>query len=216
MSSKALKIDIISDVVCPWCVIGYGRLKRALTDFGDDLNVNIQWHPFELNPNMPDYGENLREHLAKKYGTSKEDSIRARAMLTEEGKKIGFQFNFFDEMRIFNTHDCHQLLLCTESSDLQTELAEALFRHYFSDQGTFELASLVKIANEADLAANEARQLLEEQTLSAQVREIEKNWHHQGINAVPLFVFNNSHALSGAQEVDTFKNLIASIIKKAP
>jgi len=85
--SEALRIDVISDVVCPWCVIGYGRLQHALNKFDNQIVVDIHWHPFELNPNMAIEGENLRSHLAAKYGTTLESSIKARAMLTEEGKK---------------------------------------------------------------------------------------------------------------------------------
>ena len=206
--SEALRIDIISDVVCPWCAIGYGRLKHALNKFDDPIEVDINWHPFELNPNMALEGENLRSHLAAKYGTTLEGSIKARAMLTEEGKKVGFSFNYFDEMKMLNTHDCHQLILWASSTDRQTALVEALFEQFFTAQGEFDRTALISIAEKVGLDKTEAKRILEKQEFSKEVKEIESQWHQQGIHGVPLFIFNGEGALSGAQDVATFERAI--------
>ncbi|MCG9713342.1 DsbA family oxidoreductase [Shewanella insulae] len=203
--SQALRIDIISDVVCPWCAIGYGRLKHVLTKFDDQLVADIHWHPFELNPNMAMEGENLRSHLAGKYGTTLEGSIKARAMLTEEGNKVGFSFNYFDEMKMLNTHDCHQLILWASTTELQTTLVEALFEQFFTAQGEFDRTALISIAEKVGLDKTEAKRILEQQEFSEEVREIESKWYQQGIQGVPLFIFNGEHALSGAQDVATFE-----------
>lgn len=206
-------IDIVSDVVCPWCVIGYGRLKKAIANNATQLDVNIIWHPFELNPGMPAEGENLRTHLAQKYGTSLEDSIRARAMLTEEGRKVGFNFHYFDEMKMLNTHQCHQLLHWAKDSGLQNQLAEALFEHFFSNHGTFSKEELVNVVEEVGLDAHHAQSILENNAFSEAVRLSEQHWHKQGIHGVPLFIFNGEQALSGAQNVETFDRLLNQFSK---
>ena len=206
--SEALRIDVISDVVCPWCVIGYGRLKHALTKFNNQIVVDIHWQPFELNPNMAIEGENLRSHLAAKYGTTLEGSIKARAMLTEEGEKVGFSFNYFDEMKMLNTHDCHQLILWASSTGRQTALVEALFEQFFTAQGEFDHTALISIAEKVGLDKTEAKRILDQQEFSEEVQEIESQWHQQGIHGVPLFIFNGERALSGAQDVATFERAI--------
>lgn len=208
-----VNVDIVSDVVCPWCVIGYGRLKKAIANNAPQLDVKITWHPFELNPDMPIEGENLRTHLAQKYGTSLEDSIRARAMLTEEGRKVGFTFRYFDEMKMLNTHQCHQLLHWAKDSGLQNQLAEALFEHFFSNHGTFSKEELVNVAEKVGLNAQQARSFLENDTFSEAVRLSEQIWHQQGIRGVPLFIFNGEQSLSGAQNVETFGQLLNQLSK---
>lgn len=213
MSKTQINIDIVSDVVCPWCVIGYGRLKAALANFDTKFDVNIVWHPFELNPSMPKEGENLRQHLSKKYGTTLEGSIRARAMLTEEGKKVGFKFNYFDEMKMLNTHQCHQLLHWAKESDLQNQLAEALFEHFFSDRGTFTTPELIHVVETVGLNSQQAMSVLTNNSYSKEVKLIEEHWHQKGIHGVPLFIFNGEQALSGAQEVATFERVLKHYLK---
>ncbi len=105
-----LRIDIVSDVVCPWCVIGYKRLEAAM-QMHPDVEFDLHWHPFELNPAMPHTGQNLREHLQEKYQTTDEASQMARQSLMETGKQLGFDFNFFDDMKIYNTRKAHQLVM---------------------------------------------------------------------------------------------------------
>ena len=103
--TEAIRVDIVSDVVCPWCAIGYFQLAQAARDTG--IAIDAHWHPFELNPAMSDAGENLREHLAAKYGTTLEGSIKARTRLTELGAELGFTFNYTDDMRMVNTFRAH-------------------------------------------------------------------------------------------------------------
>ncbi|RHW77489.1 DsbA family oxidoreductase [Colwellia sp. RSH04] len=213
MSKTQINIDIISDVVCPWCVIGYGRLKATLANFDTKFDVSIIWHPFELNPSMPKEGENLRQHLSKKYGTTLGGSIRARAMLTEEGKKVGFRFNYFDEMKMLNTHQCHQLLHWAKESNLQNQLAEALFEHFFSNKGEFTGSELVTVAEKVGLNADQAMYILANNTYSEEVKLIEDHWQQRGIHSVPLFIFNGEQALSGAQEMETFERVLNQYLK---
>lgn len=102
-----LRIDIVSDVVCPWCVIGYRQLAQALEQ--TNTAYEIHWHPFELNPDMPAEGQNLREHIMEKYGSSKQESDASRARMNEAGSEVGFEFNFTDDTRMHNTFNLHQL-----------------------------------------------------------------------------------------------------------
>ena len=208
MTQEKIRIDIVSDVVCPWCAIGYWRLKKAIATCAVEHLVNVVWHPFELNPNMAESGENLRAHLAQKYGTTLEGSIRARAMLTAEGKKVGFTFNYFDEMKMLNTHPCHQLLHWAKEAGLQTQLAEALFAHFFSDRGEFSHDELVAVATQVGLDASEASDILTHNQYSDTVKQYEQEWRTKGVQGVPLFIFNGENVLPGAQEVATFEQVL--------
>ena len=120
-----LRVDIVSDVVCPWCVIGYHRLAKASGETG--IGIDVHWHPFELNPQMAEDGENLREHLAAKYGTSPAGSRKARARLTKMGAALGFEFNYADDMRMVNTFRAHQLIDWAEDQGKGHAAKMALF-----------------------------------------------------------------------------------------
>ena len=122
-----LRVDIVSDVVCPWCIIGYKQLMLALSSMPGEFDVAIHWHPFELNPQMPEGGQNLREHLAQKYNRSAEQSQIARTRLSAVGESLGFTFDYFDGMRMVNTFRAHQLLHWASEQGRQTELKLALF-----------------------------------------------------------------------------------------
>jgi len=210
---KELEIDIISDVVCPWCVIGFSRLQKAIEQLGNQIDVKINWHPFELNPSMSDTGENLRAHLAKKYGTTLEGSIKARKMLTNLGQDVDFQFNYFDEMKMLNTHQCHQLLLWAEGSGKQTQLAMALFELFFTNKSEFTQEKLLDVITVLGLNTKEAEHILQTNLFSQEVKRIENQWRQQGVEAVPAFIFNKQEILLGAQEVETFISVINSLIQ---
>jgi len=207
---KELEIDIISDVVCPWCVIGFGRLQKAIEQLSNQIDVKINWHPFELNPSMSDTGENLRAHLAKKYGTTLEGSITARKVLTDLGQGVDFKFNYFDEMKMLNTHQCHQLLLWAKDSGKQTQLAMALFELFFTNKSEFTQEKLLEVVAVLGLNEKEAEHILQTNLFSEEVKRIENQWRQQGIQAVPAFVFNKQEVLLGAQEVETFFTAINS------
>ena len=125
-----LRVDIISDVVCPWCIIGYKQLQRALDSLPGQFEVTLRWHPFELNPDMPAEGQDLREHLAMKYGASPEQGRAARSRLAALGESLGFTFDYFDGMRMVNTFKAHQLLHWAEGQGRQTALKLAPDRVY--------------------------------------------------------------------------------------
>jgi predicted DsbA family dithiol-disulfide isomerase len=132
-----LRIDIVSDVVCPWCIIGLKQVEQALTLVGQDIAAETYWHPFELNPNMPPEGEDTAEHIARKYGSTPEQSRSNRNRLSDIGNNVGFAFNYGDGMRIYNSFNAHKLLTIFGSERgwrAQTALKMALFTAYFQDR----------------------------------------------------------------------------------
>jgi len=211
MTKALIEIDIVSDVVCPWCVIGFARLQQALKVLNGKVDAKLTWHPFELNPAMPEQGENLRKHLSAKYGTTLTGSIEARAMLTELGQNVNFTFNYFDEMKMLNSHQCHQLILWAKDSGKQTELAMALFELFFTHQSEFTKDNLLTVVETVELDIEQAKAILANNSLSKQVKQEEKQWQQQGISGVPAFIFNNQSMVVGAQEVDRFVSIITEL-----
>lgn len=208
---KKIQIDIVSDVVCPWCIIGYKRLEQALVTLNNDIEAEVHWHPFELNPAMVSEGQNLREHLAEKYGTTTEASISARETLTQLGEEVGFKFNFNDDTRIYNTRKAHQLLMWAQSQDKQLDLELALFHAYFTEgQDVSDTEVLAEVAVTLDLDADMARAVLADDSWAETVASTEQQWLEAGINAVPAIIFNRKHLISGAQTTD----LLVSTIKQ--
>ena len=202
-----LRIDIVSDVVCPWCAIGYSQLKRAIDQTGTP--VQILWHPFELNPQMPAEGQNLREHIVEKYGTTAEESDKTRARLTDLGASLGFTFNFTDDSRMVNTFRAHQLIEWAETHGRQTDMKLALLKAHFTDaRDVSDIATLATIAGELGLDANDAEKAIGTARHAAEVRAMEKFWIEKGVRGVPSMVFNLRHLVTGAQGVETYARLL--------
>lgn len=209
-TKKPLRIDIVSDVVCPWCVIGYRQLAKALEQ--TQTEHEIHWHPFELNPNMPAEGQNLREHIIEKYGSSKAESDASRSRMTEAGNEVGFVFNFHDDTRMHNTFNLHQLLYWADQQGRMHDLKQALFAAHFTDgRNISDKDVLADIAAEVGLERQEAKAVLEDQRFAAAVRAEEQHWQQQGIQSVPAIIFNERHLVSGAQGVENFKSILAQL-----
>lgn len=202
-----LRIDIVSDVMCPWCVIGYRQLAIALDANGVDHEIH--WHPFELNPNMPAEGQDMREHLVAKYGTTPAQSDANRASMTARGEELGFSFGFADGFRMHNTFNAHQLLHWANEKDRMHDLKQALFAAHFTDgRDLSDDAVLVDIATEIGLNRDEATAVLADQRFAADVRHEQTFWTQQGISGVPAIVFDRQHLVTGAQGVDNYKNIL--------
>lgn len=209
-TKKPLRIDIVSDVVCPWCVIGYRQLAKALEQ--THTEHEIHWHPFELNPNMPAEGQNLREHIIEKYGSSKAESDASRSRMTEAGNDVGFEFNFHDDTRMHNTFNLHQLLYWADQQGRMHDLKQALFAAHFTDgRDISDKDVLADIAAEVGLDRQEAKAVLEDQRFASAVRAEEQYWQQQGIQSVPAIIFNERHLVSGAQGVENFKSILAQL-----
>lgn len=202
-----LRIDIISDVMCPWCIIGYRQLATALETAETDHEIH--WHPFELNPDMPPEGQNLREHVAQKYGATPEQSAKTRDQMTAIGSELGFDFRYADDMRMHNTFDAHQLLHWAGTLDRKQDLKMALFSAHFTDRRDLSDGNvLADIAAEIGLDRAEAVALLADQRYAQEVRALEAFWMKQGIQGVPAVVFNGKHLITGAQGVENYGRIL--------
>lgn len=209
-SKSPLRIDIISDVMCPWCIIGYRQLAIALED--RKVDHEIHWHPFELNPNMPAEGQDIGEHLAEKYGTTPEQSAVNRANMIAHGEELGFEFNFVDGFRMHNTFNTHQLLHWAEEQGRKNDLKQALFAaHFTNGRDLSDDAVLAGIAAEIGLDRAEAAAVLADQRFASEIREEQKFWTQQGISGVPVVVFDRQHLVTGAQGVDNYQSILGQL-----
>ncbi|MGB2685189.1 MAG: DsbA family oxidoreductase [Olleya sp.] len=212
MANK-LKIDIVSDVVCPWCTIGYKRLEKAIKELGVEDQLEIEWQPFELNPNMPAEGQNVIEHIAEKYGSTLDQQRESQQMMTDAGEELGFKFDYFDEMRMANTFDAHVLLEYAKDFGKQTELKMTLTKAFFSDRKDVSKRDVLKEALlEVGLNADKALAKLDSDEAKLEVRNKQNYWKNMGVNSVPTIVFNRKSAVTGAQPVDTFKQVLTELI----
>jgi predicted DsbA family dithiol-disulfide isomerase len=212
-SSTPLRIDIISDVMCPWCIIGYRQLAQALKETGTPHEIH--WHPFELNPNMPVEGQDLFEHITEKYGSTRVQSEENRNRLVALGADLGFEFKFDEASRVYNTFNTHQLLHWADEQDRKNDLKQALFTAHFTHaRNLADIEVLADIANEIDLDRNEAIAVLTDQRFAQTVRDTEEFWVKQGIQGVPAAVFDRQHLVTGAQGVENYTNILQQLVNK--
>lgn len=210
-----IKLDIISDVVCPWCIIGYKHLQAAITELKIQDQVEIEWQPFELNPDMPIEGEALRAHVARKYGSSKADSDRARETIKQAGAKYGFDFSYSDDMKIVNTFDAHVLLDYAQQVNKQTELKIRLFSAFFTEHKDVSNRSiLIKEAETVGITAEQSQAAFADHEIINNVKALTAQWQQMGVSGVPTVIFNRSSALTGAQPMETYKEVLQELIAK--
>ncbi len=221
---NAIRFDFVSDIVCPWCIIGYKQVDHALELYkeieGEALDAEFHWHPFELNPHMPPEGQDVADHIAEKYGRTIQQGREARARMGKVGESVGFKFNFGDEMRVYNSFKAHKLLHWTGKMigpKQQTALKMEFFKSYFqkrldiSDEALLMDALAAALPN-ADMAA--AQSALSDQTIEAQVRAEQKMWRDRDIQGVPAIIIDQKFMVPGAQDAQTFVNVIRKIIHK--
>ncbi|MBU2963442.1 DsbA family oxidoreductase [Citreicella sp. C3M06] len=205
-----LRIDIVSDVMCPWCIIGYRQLSQALEAAGTEHEIH--WHPFELNPQMPPEGQNTREHIIEKYGSTPEQSEQSRQQMKALGDDLGFDFRWTKDSRMHNTFNTHQLLHWAGTQGRKHDLKLALFAAHFTEQRNLsDDAVLADIAGEIGLDRAEAAAVLDDQRFANDVRGIEQFWQQQGITGVPAVVFDKKHLVTGAQGVDNYTSILSQL-----
>lgn len=210
---EKLKIDIVSDVVCPWCTIGYKRLEKAIIELGIQDQVTIEWQPFELNPNMPSDGQNITEHLTEKYGSTLEQQKESKQNMTNVGKELDFKFDYFDEMRMVNTFEAHILLEYAKEHGKQTELKMCLTTAFFSERKDVSTREILKQALQTvGLNSDEGLAKLDNDEARKEIRTKQNYWKNLGVTSVPTIVFNRKSALTGAQPVATFKQVLSELI----
>lgn len=212
--STPLKIDFISDVSCPWCIIGLRAADQALEHLGDEVQAQIHFQPFELNPKMVPEGQEIFEHIAEKYGSTREQYQANAENIRERGAELGFVFKP-GERRIYNTFDAHRLLHWAEREGKQQALKEALFTAYFSQHADVSSHKvLADVAQKVGLDRVQAEAILASDQYAAQVRELEELWVTRGVSSVPTIVFNDQYAVTGGQPVDVFVGAIRQIISE--
>jgi predicted DsbA family dithiol-disulfide isomerase len=207
-----LKIDFVSDVSCPWCVIGLKSLETALEKLKGDIAVDLHFQPFELNPQMGADGQDIVEHIAQKYGSTPADIERNRENITARGAAVGFQFNMQKRGRIYNTFDAHRLLHWAETEAKQEALKNALFSAYFTEgRNPSDHTVLIDVARQVGLDAKRAAAILESDEFAAEVREREKFYTDRGIQAVPSVIINDQHLIQGGQPAELFERALRQL-----
>ncbi|ETX09870.1 DSBA oxidoreductase [Marinomonas ushuaiensis DSM 15871] len=208
-----LRIDIISDVICPWCYLGYSRLKQAIEQLGDDYRIDIRWQPFELHPDMPLEGADRDTYLGERFG-SPEKLNEATHALQQVGIEAGIQFNFSEKDRVPNTKLAHQFVLAATKANLATPFVLALFHAYFTNGKDIGLKSILE---ETALSIG-MQQTDIEYALSDKAQSItEKKLTHLrslDINSAPTYVINDKFMVHGAHDSESFLKVLTDIAQK--
>jgi predicted DsbA family dithiol-disulfide isomerase len=214
--TQTLKIDFVSDVSCPWCAIGLASLQTAVERLGPSLNVDLHFQPFELNPQMVPEGEDIEEHLGRKYGSTPAQSAAVRENIRQRGAELGFAFAMDKRSRIYNTFDAHRLLHWAEEEGRQLALKQALFKAYFTDgEDPSDHAVLERLAVQVGLDGARTRAILQSEEFAAEVREQEQFYLQQGIHSVPAVVINDRHLISGGQPPEVFEQALRQLAAQA-
>jgi predicted DsbA family dithiol-disulfide isomerase len=205
----SLKIEVYSDVICPWCYLGESRLKQAIASHPKGSEVEIHYLPYELNPATPAEGHDRKEYLQAKYG----DRIKqADEKLKTFGKEAGIEYNFDKANRIPNTLKAHRLIWFADQKGVQAKAVNGLFKAYFTDGVDIgDTASLAKLAAEWGLDSGEVAKFLDSEKGQEEVRGLEETGYNLGVTGVPFFVFDGKAAVSGAQDVNTFTEIITDM-----
>lgn len=213
---NTLQIDIVSDIACPWCAIGFARLEQAMKELASEFEFTVQWHAFELNPDHTGKGEPILPALARKYGRSEEEMRAAQNQMIEIATGLGLNFEKMQERFTCNTFDAHRLVKWAAGHGKQTEMKQALFEAYFgraADVSDHEV--LVGCAQVAGLPSDVADELLFSDQYAQAVREDEATYQQAGVTAVPAFIVNNKYLISGAQEPETLVNAFLEIASES-
>ena len=217
--TASLTIDFVSDISCPWCAIGLTALQQALQRIGTEVDAELQFQPFELNPGMPAGGQEIGEHLSQKYGSTAQQQAAIRETIRQRGAELGFTFRVEGRDRIYNTFDAHRLLHWAgvegqpgQQLSLKKGLLEAYFTHGQSPE-SHEV--LLRVAREVGLDADRAAQVLASGEFADDVREAQQFFRQAGINSVPAVIINRQHLISGGQPVEVFERALRQIAAAA-
>ncbi len=216
--TATLKIDFVSDIACPWCAVGLFSLEKALERLQGEVQVDIRFQPFELNPDMGPGGQDLGEHLTQKYGSSAAQQAQIRETISARGAEVGFAFAPGGRGRVYNTFDAHRLLAWAEGeADVQGEgaqrrLKKALLAAY---QGRAERIEdhevLLSVVAGAGLNVTAAREVLASDAYADKVRAVEALYQSSGIQSVPAVIINDQYLISGVQPVEIFEESLRQI-----
>ncbi|PCM46324.1 DsbA family oxidoreductase [Marinobacter sp. ANT_B65] len=209
---KKIQIDIVSDIACPWCAIGYARLEKAMAQLAPEYEFSIEWHAFELNPDHSGEGEPILPALARKYGKSEEEARATQNQMMAIAMGLGINFGKLQERLTCNTFDAHRLVKWAGEQGQQTGLKQALFDAYFGKG--YNVSShdvLLRCVEDLGLDSAKAKEVLDSDQYARAVREDEAEYHKAGITAVPAFIINNKYLIAGAQEPDVLVQALQEI-----
>ena len=208
-----VKLDILSDPICPWCYIGKANLDAAIADHPDHP-FTVEWHPFQLNPDMPSGGMDRREYLETKFG-GKDNAVKVYGRIEQAAKDAGLEIDFAAMQRTPNTIDAHRLIHWAGLEGRQPAVVAALFRAYFADgKDIGDRDTLLEIATGAGMDRAMTERLLDSDADAADIRARDANARSKGVSGVPTFIVANQHALSGAQPPQLWAQVIADIAKQ--
>ncbi|MBT3465882.1 MAG: DsbA family oxidoreductase [Rhodobacteraceae bacterium] len=214
MTTQPIKLDIMSDPICPWCFIGKAYLDKALSAHPNHPFL-IEWHPFQLNPDMPANGMGRREYLEGKFG-GKEAAVRAYAPVVESAKTAGVAIDFEGMQRTPNTINAHRLIHWAGIEGRQTAAVSALFKAYFTDAHDIgDPDVLIDIAKSVEMNGDVVKRLLDSDEDLKLIQDRDKHSRKMGINSVPTFIIANQHAVPGAQSPELWAQVIADLTAQA-
>ena len=212
---RQLTVDIVSDVVCPWCIIGYRGLEAAAETLADRVDIVVRWHPFELAPATPPDGQLLTDYTRERYGATPEQSSQNRTRLVNTGKALGIDFRYGPDSRIYNSHKAHELLIWAGEQGKQTTLKLALFHAYFTGQANIsDDAVLLDAVEGVGLDRDEAQAILADRRYAAAVDAEVAHWQDQNITGVPAFIVDGKYMIPGAQDAETFGRVLERVLDK--
>ena len=213
--NATIKIDFVSDVSCPWCAIGLKSLETALERLQEEVQTDIHFQPFELNPDMPPEGQDITEHLSQKYGSTPQQLEQASEAIRQRGADLGFEFSMGKRDRIYNTFDAHRLLhwaALEGPAGSQHALKMALFSAYFTEGlSPASHAVLLQKVAETGLDTERAQMVLASDEFAAEVREAEHFYTRHGIRSVPAIILNDKHLISGGQPPEVFEQALRQV-----
>lgn len=213
-----LKIDFVSDIACPWCAVGLGALEQALARLDGEVEAELHFQPFELNPQMPPGGQDVGEHLTQKYGSTPEQQAMLWEQLCRRAEAVGFGFRAQGRGRVWNTFDAHRLLHWAGELDggHQRALKRALLHAYFGEgSDVSDPQVLLRVVDQAGLDVARARAILQGDDFAAQVRDREDHFLGLGIHAVPSVIVNDRHLIQGGQPPEVFEQALRQIAADA-
>ncbi len=210
MQQETIKVAVVSDVACPWCYVGKRRLETALKEW-KGAAVEVTWHPFQLDPTIPEAGFDRDTYLTNKFG----DLERTKAMtdrLTEVGAEEGITFNFGDKWLAVNTLPLHQLLHVAGEDGFKDTLKERFLKAYFDENLHLnDNEVLIKIMSEYGWDAEKTKQVLADDSIAYAVKQEIAHYQQRGITGVPFFIINDKYGISGAQPSSVFLDAFAQV-----
>jgi len=222
---RKMTIDIFSDVMCPWCIIGYGQLQKALSELDGEIEAELRWRPFELNPDMPEEGEDSSAHIQRKYGRTAEQAAAGRNQMRAVAEDAGVSLDFQGEgdappARMWNTFDAHKVLgwaLDSAGPELQTKLKLALFEAHFNQRRNIGQRSvLLDVVEETGLDREGAEAALDDEHMARRVRAEQAQAFDMNISGVPAMIVDGKMLIPGAQAPEVYVNALRRVAEKFP